>query len=436
MILNFLFEKTPLYFMIQSFWRDEAFSFLMAKQNIISIITTTSRDYNPPLYYFFLHFWIKFFGSNEVFLRSLSLIFFVINVYFVFLFLRNIMKINFGQSLVYFLLFILNPFLLYYAFEARMYSLLALLTTLSFYYYYLKDQKKYLIFTVLSFYTHYFFFFAFFSQIIHFYFFRKKMRSFKPRFFFISFLFFLPWLIYIAPLIIKQTVDFWIKKPDNNLFFSSLAIIFTGYEKLYRFYDQYINLLSLFFFFIILIFLIKKNLKKKDLSLFFLFLIWVIFPFFSVLLLSQIKPIFLPRYLIYTAVGFNLLLFFILSKTKKTYRLIFIILLFLFVYHFTKLEVKHKRKINVKKVITEIKLLIKKDDFLYVSDKEPSLYLLASYYFDENRVFLYRETGNKISPYIGRVLIPEKKIKYRLPRYPKKAFILENEYNYRIESSL
>ena len=93
-MLSFIFSKTPLSFFVQSLWRDEAFSYLLAKKNIIEIIFLTAKDYNPPLYYLILHFWIKIFGHSEIALRSLSLIFYWATIYIVFLFLTEIFKIK------------------------------------------------------------------------------------------------------------------------------------------------------------------------------------------------------------------------------------------------------------------------------------------------------------------------------------------------------
>ena len=127
----FIYTFTPLRFFIQSFWRDEAFSYLLAKQNILSILILTAKDYNPPLYYLLLHMWIGVFGPSEIALRTLSLLFFFGTLYVVSLFLNNIFKISVKKTLFYLLLFVLNPLLHYYAFEARMYTLFAFFITLS-----------------------------------------------------------------------------------------------------------------------------------------------------------------------------------------------------------------------------------------------------------------------------------------------------------------
>jgi len=86
-------------FLVQSFWRDEAFSYLLAKKSILEIITLTVRDFSPPLYYFLLHFWINAFGKSEVALRSLSLIFYWATLYVAFLILTEVFKIKLKRAL-------------------------------------------------------------------------------------------------------------------------------------------------------------------------------------------------------------------------------------------------------------------------------------------------------------------------------------------------
>src|SRR5690606_29600904 len=108
--MSWLFTKTPLAFFVMDLWRDEAFSFVMAQQSVLDIIKTTAVDFNPPLYYILLRFWMILFGSSEVAMRSLSLIFFGATVYLMFEILVTVFKISFKKSLLYFILIVLNPF--------------------------------------------------------------------------------------------------------------------------------------------------------------------------------------------------------------------------------------------------------------------------------------------------------------------------------------
>lgn len=60
---------------LPSIWVDEAFSIWTAKFNLPTLIQYISLDAHPPLYFIFLHFWIKLFGSSEFAARSLSVLF-------------------------------------------------------------------------------------------------------------------------------------------------------------------------------------------------------------------------------------------------------------------------------------------------------------------------------------------------------------------------
>src|SRR5438477_8042563 len=127
-MLNFLFTHTPLFYLTQSVWRDEAFSVLLAKQDFFSILTLSAKDFSPPLYILLLKIWISLFGTSEIAIRSLSFIIFLVGIYYFFLFLYDVFKIQTNFAYIYVLLVLTNPFLNYYAFEARGYSLLATLS--------------------------------------------------------------------------------------------------------------------------------------------------------------------------------------------------------------------------------------------------------------------------------------------------------------------
>ncbi len=444
-MLNYLFENTFLTFFIQSFWRDEAFSYLLAKRNIFEILSLTAQDFNPPLYYIILHFWMKIFGSSEIVLRSLSLIFFWATVYVFFLFLIKILKIKSSFFIViYLILVILNPLLLYYAFEARMYTMFAFFAVLSFYAFYQILIGKYknnplihLISSLLGLYTHYFMILVIINQIIFLLLFNKKKNIFSLMVinYLIIFLFFVPWLIFL--LIQKNDFfhSFWIKKISFHAFISLLGIIYTGYEFDFKFYNQSVLKLSLFFMLLIGVSFSKihgeRSLSKR---LFYSLLIWGTAMPLIVGIISFFKPIFLPRYLIFSTVGFLLLIVFILERIQIVPRIITLIIIFLFTINYHQVQIKERKKNDVRSIIKEIKTLAKKEDVLYVTNELD--FHVAQYYFNENKVYIYGKTYEEIPNYVGKVLIPKEKIINRLPIYPKKAFILTSETHYDIQSSL
>ena len=76
----------------QSLWLDEAISANVAKMPMLEIVKNFSiNDFHPPLYYLFLNFWTKIFGSKVVLLRLSSVLFSLITIYFVY-FIGNKIK--------------------------------------------------------------------------------------------------------------------------------------------------------------------------------------------------------------------------------------------------------------------------------------------------------------------------------------------------------
>src|SRR3989338_6210360 len=161
-LFNFLTFHTPLFYLIQSVWRDEAFSYFMAKPNLLKIIVTTAQDFNPPLYYLLLHLWMYLpagqagpAGHSDTALRLLSFIFHLAGSYYAYLIGRKMTDRKF--SVFIFLFYLLNPMLVTYAFEMRMYSLYAFLATATLYYFLVKNWKAYTVSAILGLYTHSFF---------------------------------------------------------------------------------------------------------------------------------------------------------------------------------------------------------------------------------------------------------------------------------------
>ncbi len=435
-MINFLFTKTPLVFMIQSFWRDEAFSALLASRNILDIIYLTAKDFNPPLYYIIIHFWIKIFGSSEIALRSFSLICYWATIYVIYLFLSEIIKVkNILILTLCLIIAITNPLLIYYAFEARMYTLFAFLSTLSIYSLITSKKKLFFISNLLNFYTHYFSFFIFFIEVSYiFYFEKNKNIKFKKNFYFSwPLIFYLPWIIFIF-FNHPGSTSFWIKKIELNEIWGVPFFIYTGYEKGFNFYNRNVNYFNWFFLIIFLLVGFQwKRLKKE--KKFLLFLLWgIICPFFIFIFSFFIKPLFLPRYLIIFNTGLLLFLFFLFTKLPKKTSLFIIFCLLYLNFNYNIAQITGRKKTNLKKAIYEIKAIIGRDDVIYVISELD--FHVAQYYFDEEKVYIYDKKYEEIPNYVGKILIPKSKIRYELPTYPKKTFILYSNGEYEIQSQL
>ena len=426
-MLNFLFTKTPLFFFIQSLWRDEAFSYLLAKKNVLEILTLTVKDFNPPLYYLVLHFWMKVFGSSEIALRSLSLLFYVFTLYVLFEFLKNVLGLSNKKSFVYFLLLILNPVLVYYAFEARMYSMLAFFASLSFYLFITKKPRLYIIATILGLYTHYFMIFVVLTQILYSVVYEaRKTRIKEIKTIFTSLLIFSPWVIYLF--FQKKDIlnSFWIFPGNIKEAFFLPVVLLTGYEKGVSYFSNIYLYFSLFLIFLLIIGFTKKPKKK----IFYYLNFWVFIPLILIGLVSLYRPLFLPRYTIFIIIGFNLLIIYILNQIKQKPHLLFFLLILAFIFYYNQRQVKFRQKEDIRKTIVQIKKLARPGDLLYITSELD--FFTAQYYFGEERVYIFGKSYDLIPSYIGKILIPKDKITFNLPNFPQKAFILKRNGDYDI----
>jgi mannosyltransferase len=107
-------------------WLDEALTVDIARLPLHGIPNALKHDGAPPLFYYLLHFWIALFGNSDLATRSLSGLFGVLTLPVAWCVGRR-----FGGRAVAWTLVILlasAPFAVYYSTEARMYSLVILLT--------------------------------------------------------------------------------------------------------------------------------------------------------------------------------------------------------------------------------------------------------------------------------------------------------------------
>lgn len=113
----------------QSLWADEGNSAALAGRPFAAIAQAAAMDIHPPLYYFLLRTWTLAFGSSEIGLRSLSVML-GLALAAVTGWLGRQWAGESGAAAAL-LLAATSPLQVYYAQEARMYVLLALLATLT-----------------------------------------------------------------------------------------------------------------------------------------------------------------------------------------------------------------------------------------------------------------------------------------------------------------
>ncbi|MDH3676394.1 MAG: glycosyltransferase family 39 protein, partial [Anaerolineae bacterium] len=119
-----------LYLGQQSIWYDEAVSLAIADRlSIWDILANRGESSHPPLYYLLLHVWTRWVPINDFSARFLSALAGTLTIPVIYLVGCRLVDRRLGLWSA--LLIAVFPFHIYYAQEARMYTLLALLTTLS-----------------------------------------------------------------------------------------------------------------------------------------------------------------------------------------------------------------------------------------------------------------------------------------------------------------
>lgn len=208
----------------QSFWNDEGNSARLSERALPSIIEGTASDVHPPLYYVILRGWRELMGDSEFGLRSFSAFSGILTVAATIAIARLLFiapggRVSAGAVvLASGLLAAVNPTLVYYSQETRMYALLALLAALSTLTLlrWLNANRRwpwaiaYVVLTTAGLYTHYFYptILVLQALVLLFWIVRKDGMPAAVRTFLswlimvgVSFIFYLPWM----PVFLRQT---------------------------------------------------------------------------------------------------------------------------------------------------------------------------------------------------------------------------------------
>lgn len=450
-MINYLFTKTPLAFFVMDLWRDEAFSFVMAKQGIVDIFRTSAQDFSPPFYHIVLHYWMLLFGSSEIAMRSLSFLMYILLLFVIFETMVLVFKIPMKRALLYFLLFVTNPFLNFYAFEARMYMMAAFFGALSYFALWNKKKKLYIVAITLALYTHYFTVFILIAQIIG----MINVSTIKKMA--LPILLFLPWVLYVITTHDFSDARFWIIKPLLTDIFYMPFVLFTGYERVFGEYyhgaagftsfHTNINLILIALLAFPILFINKygrcaqrpnpnapTNAHLTDLYL------WAFLPAITLFILSFIfTPTYLPRYVIASVPGLLLLIIvsfeLLVQHSRKNYIWIpfaLLCIVLLVTHSYNTLNLKYHAKRTVSTMYAEVQAVRGAQDVIYLLNELD--FHLAQYYTKSN-VFIFGKSYNQIPQYVGKSLIPKEFMRQSLPLYPIKAFIIHYDW-YEVRSLL
>ncbi len=117
-------------------WYDEITIYSIASQNTLHDMLTidTHRFLLFPLYYIIYHFWLILFGNSDFTIRLMSYFFDILSIFCAFFAGKELGKIcnidKYKTGLIYTSLYCINSLIIYYAQEAKFYSLSLLLVNI------------------------------------------------------------------------------------------------------------------------------------------------------------------------------------------------------------------------------------------------------------------------------------------------------------------
>jgi len=115
-----------------SLWIDEGYSVWLSRFSPRGIWRLVQADTSPPVYYWFLHFWTRLFGTSEVSLRGMSAFFATLSIPLFMLVAKRVLQ---DKALLLVLwLYAFCVFQVHYAKDARFYSLLSFCSIASLYF--------------------------------------------------------------------------------------------------------------------------------------------------------------------------------------------------------------------------------------------------------------------------------------------------------------
>jgi uncharacterized membrane protein len=305
---------------------DEAQSIWQVSHSVSEILDIVGRDVHVPLYHIILHFWQAIFDNSIISARYLSLFISIISIPFVYILSSKIYNKQIGLMTT--IIFILSPFINWYANEARMYSLLLLLAVLNsiFFIDILRKNKRiswigFIATAILGIYTHYFYWLFLLSNALFYLInYRQFPRELFQKFSIVGIILILsisPWIYYVVNLGSAANTKPILKSP------SSVDLFNTFSQYIFGFQPDLINSIILAAWPVVVIIIFTSLQRKLKYSIFTTFVaIHILIPIGLVFILSYLRPMFLSRYLIISALFFYLYIVYIINTYFRKQSLI------------------------------------------------------------------------------------------------------------------
>lgn len=298
---------------------DEYFTFALIKFPLNDIITITSNDVHPPLYYLILKFVVKTFDLLNLQYNLLHILKILSIVPYILILLISVTKIKnkynwITAGLFTFTLITLSEFYINYL-SIRMYSWAIFFLVMSFIYLQevisTSDKKSWILFTlftILGAYTHYFValssFLIYFALLIYMIF-NKDKSDFKKWSFsvIIAIISYVPWIPSLITQLHSVHESYWIPQIDFNYFINCISSIAINNSDFTINSQPNLILLIITVLTLVLFIILALNeyKNKKDSENYYILIgifLFILTLFLGILLSITFKPIIRVRYLV------------------------------------------------------------------------------------------------------------------------------------------
>ena len=362
---------------------DEPFTLFHAQKSIEGIFEMLKDENNPPLYFLFMKGWTSLFGIGAFAARLPSVVFSSVTATLLFILGNRFWNLRTG--ILAGLIYTFSSFHMFYAHDARVYSLFCMLSALSYYFFFSLSQNPssrkfmywWIIINTLLLYSHFFGIVLIGSQFI-FILLNKTLRAtiFKPLVV-CAITLLLVFSTYLSVLFqrFQSTVHNtpWIQAPV----WSDL------YTMLWRFSNVPVNTVLMIILLVALIAMAIAGKYSKDInknyltkSVLFLFLL----PYLSIFLVSFYIPVFLDRYIIFISLLYYFSVSISLDRLVPENKSGWLILMILPLMMASTLKLNPGKKKNIQELVAKINT---------TKSKETALYIYPEW-FDLNFVYYYR----------------------------------------------
>lgn len=408
----------------QPIWGDEGFSAILSMKSLPEVIKVIISDTSPPLWNIWE--WIVFntLGTDEIYIRGLAFTFFLGALFFTYKIADHLY--NRATAIWAVVLTFLNPFFFTYAFEGRMYSIMALGVAGSMYYF-LKifaaenEVRKsfkfgYVFWTLWALYSHHFAMFAVLVQGLWFLynlvFAKRKRAKLVFKLFIYTFLGYLPWVYPLYLQVTKVGGGFWLGTPTTQ---DLKTLIYDYLSKGIKDLDYVVPVVNtkvyeLAHYFVLAAFVVRNWFKGFRKSIFLL--LWFFIPILATWGVSQVfQSIFFNRYILYTIPAAMILL--ASSKRGKISMALLGIICILFAiidwHYFT-----HPKKMRFDLLAQYIQETKNDDDYL-INWNSASHHIWETKYYGFGAP-IYIPGGGELPYFVGTALMEEGDIIDTLPQ--------------------